>query len=69
MKAREIRDNSEIELRRLLDEAYRELFNLRFQAASGQLTDQQRMRQVRKNIARISTVLREREMAAGVAEE
>ncbi|MGI6209873.1 MAG: 50S ribosomal protein L29 [Anaerolineae bacterium] len=69
MKAREIRDNSESELRRLLDEAYRELFNLRFQAASGQLTDQQRMRQVRKNIARISTVLREREMAAGVAEE
>lgn len=69
MRASELRESNNEELWRLLDEANRELFNLRFQAASGQLADRQRMREVRKDIARISTVLRERQLAADVAEE
>ncbi|NPV07201.1 MAG: 50S ribosomal protein L29 [Anaerolineae bacterium] len=69
MRASELRESNNEELGRLLDEANRELFNLRFQAASGQLADRQRMREVRKNIARIKTVLRDRQLAAEVAEE
>jgi len=61
MKAAELRDRTVEDLRRALDEADQELFNLRFQASSGQLADAQRSRAVRKDIARIMTVLRERE--------
>ena len=64
MKARELRSKTDQELRQALDEAQRELFNLRFQAASGQGANPERMRQVRKEIARIKTILRERELAA-----
>ena len=50
-----------------LAEARRELFNLRFQLATGQLDNTARMGQVRKDIARTLTVLREREIAAADA--
>ena len=45
-----------------LDEAKAELFNLRFQAATGQLESHGRLKAVRRNIARIYTVMREREL-------
>lgn len=69
MKASEARERNNDELRASLDEAHRELFNLRFQAASGQLSDVHRMRAVRKDIARIHTVLRERQIATEAMEE
>lgn len=64
MQASELRPKTNEELEGDLDDAYQELFNLRFQKASGQLANTARMKQVRKNIARIKTVLRERELAA-----
>ncbi|HHX63273.1 MAG TPA: 50S ribosomal protein L29 [Chloroflexi bacterium] len=66
MKAQELRDLSRDELTRRLDELYQELFNLRFQLATKQLNDTSRVRQVRKDIARVKTVLREMEIEAEV---
>ncbi len=63
MKTTEIRQLNDMELANRLDDAYQEMFNLRFQRASGQLTNTARVREVRKSIARIKTVLRERELA------
>jgi large subunit ribosomal protein L29 len=51
------------ELEKKLDDSYRELFNLRFQRAQNQLKDINTMRRVRRDIARIKTVLRQRELA------
>ncbi|HEY8425457.1 MAG TPA: 50S ribosomal protein L29 [Limnochordales bacterium] len=62
MKARELRDLSREDLLRKVDELKTELFNLRFQKAVGQLGNPMRIRQVRKDIARVLTVLREREL-------
>ena len=62
MKAREIRDLTTEELHHRLGELKEELFNLRFQLALGQLDNPMRVREVRKSIARIKTVLREREL-------
>lgn len=62
VKARELRDLSREELLRKLDDLKTELFNLRFQKAVGQLGNPMRIRQVRKDIARVLTVLREREL-------
>jgi large subunit ribosomal protein L29 len=50
-----------------LSEAKEELFNLRFQNATGQLDNSSRLGQVRKDIARVETLLREREIAAAEA--
>ncbi len=61
-----LRQMSEVELRSALEDAKTELFNLRFQRAAGKLENTSRMRVVRKQIARISTLLRERELAATV---
>jgi large subunit ribosomal protein L29 len=61
-KATELRGLDEDELVTKLREAKEELFNLRFQAATGQLESHGRLRSVRKDIARIYTVLREREL-------
>jgi len=69
MKAHELRVLGLGELAAKLDDSYQELFNLRFQKASGQLTNTARNRQVRKDIARIKTILREYELAAELAEE
>ena len=54
------------ELQSRLDESYKEIFNLRFQGASGQLKDTNAIRKVRRNIARVKTVMRQRELAAEV---
>jgi large subunit ribosomal protein L29 len=60
--AGELREFSEEELTDKLREFKEELFNLRFQSATGQLTNNRRLRVVRAEIARIYTVLREREL-------
>jgi large subunit ribosomal protein L29 len=60
--ATEYRGLADDELVSKLAEAKEELFNLRFQAATGQLENHGRLRAVRKDIARIYTVLREREL-------
>jgi len=62
MKASEIRALTTAELRSRLDQAYQELFNLRFQVATNQLKDTSGLRRVRRDIARLKTVLREREL-------
>ena len=70
-QASELRELTEDELATALREAKEEAFNLRFQMATGQLDNNRRLRAVRRNIARIYTVLRERELglAAGPDED
>ena len=58
----QLRVSTEEELQAKLAEAKEELFNLRFQGATGQLESHGRLRAVRKEIARIYTVMREREL-------
>jgi len=58
----ELRNLDDAELTAKLREAKEELFNLRFQGATGQLENHGRLRAVRKDIARIYTILREREL-------
>ena len=65
--AETLRALSTDELAIKLKEAKEELFNLRFQAATGQLESHGRLTQVRKEIARIYTILRERELGIGGA--
>jgi large subunit ribosomal protein L29 len=64
MKATELRELNDSELANRLREYREELFNLRFQNATGQLDNPNRLPQVRKDIARCETLLREREIAA-----
>jgi large subunit ribosomal protein L29 len=61
-KAQEYRDIADDELVTRLAQAKEELFNLRFQVATGQLDNNRRLHTVRKDIARIYTVMREREL-------
>ena len=61
-QAGELRNLDDAELTAKLREAKEELFNLRFQGATGQLENHGRLRAVRKDIARIYTILREREL-------
>lgn len=68
-KAPEFRGYSNEELNTKLTEAKEELFNLRFQAATGQLESHGRLKAVRGEIARIYTVLRERELGITPVEE
>lgn len=63
MRASELRTQEVEELLSQLYDCYRELFNLRFQKVTGKLTNTARPRQVRRDIARIKTILRERELA------
>ena len=60
MKAKELRDLSFEELDQKLAELKEELFNLRFQLATGQFENPMRVRAVRKDIARVKTVITER---------
>lgn len=60
--ANELRNLDDAKLREQLTGYYEELFNLRFQKVTGRLTNTARPRQVKKEIARIKTVLREREL-------
>ncbi len=64
MKAVEIRALSADDLQLKLKEARAELFNLRFQMATGQLDNTARVKEVKKDIARIQTEMRAREMSA-----
>jgi large subunit ribosomal protein L29 len=70
-KPEELRDMSDEELDTKLAEAKEELFNLRFQLVTGQLDNPMAIKTVRKGVARILTVIRERELAVleAVAEE
>ena len=63
MKSQEIRDLSTQEIRTRLNDAREELMRLRFQQAMGGLTDFTRLRYTRRNIARLMTILTERERA------
>jgi large subunit ribosomal protein L29 len=62
VKAHELDEMNDVDLEARLREAKEELFNLRFQAATGQLESHGRLRTVKKDIARIYTVVREREL-------
>ena len=63
MKASDLRTRTQDELTEELDTLGKEIFNLRFQRASGQLENTARVRQVRRDIARIKTILAERSRA------
>jgi len=65
----ELRELHDDELQTRLRESKEELFNLRFQMATGQLDNNRRLRDVRHDIARIYTILRERELGLSVAPE
>ena len=64
MNASELRSMTNVELANQLDDLHQEQFNLRFQKTTGKLTNTSRQTVVRKDIARIKTILRERELAA-----
>ncbi|WBB96354.1 MULTISPECIES: 50S ribosomal protein L29 [unclassified Solwaraspora] len=67
VSAAELRDLSEEELVTKLREAKAELFNLRVQAATGQLDNNRRLQVIRREIARIYTIMRERELGLSAA--
>lgn len=67
MKSKEIREMTVDELQKKLVSLKEELFNLRFQLATGQLDNPMRVKDVRKSIARIKTILHEQELKAGQA--
>jgi large subunit ribosomal protein L29 len=69
VKASELRDLTSDELAARLTEAKEELFNLRFQMATGQLDNTARLGEVRREVARIASVLREQEIEAYFAQE
>jgi large subunit ribosomal protein L29 len=62
VKAAELKELSSQELTERLGELKQELFNLRFQQATGQLSNHMVIRECRKNIARVKTIIREREL-------
>lgn len=62
MTVQDIRDTETQELLNKVEEYKKELFGLRFQQATGQLENTARVREVRKTIARIKTIIREREL-------
>ena len=66
MKAKELRNKSVDELNKSVVDLKTELFNLRFQLATGELDNPMRIKKVRKDIARVKTVLRERELNINV---
>jgi large subunit ribosomal protein L29 len=66
-KATELRELSDEELVTRLREAKAELFNLRVQAATGQLENHGRLQVIRREIARVYTIMRERELGLSVA--
>ncbi len=63
MKPQEIRELSDVDLSRELDAARRETFNLRFRLVTKQLTNYREVNNVKKKIARLQTIIKEREMA------
>ncbi|WP_428701029.1 50S ribosomal protein L29 [Staphylococcus coagulans] len=69
MKAKEIRNLTTSEIEEQIKSSKEELFNLRFQLATGQLEETARIKTVRKTIARLKTVARERELEQGKANQ
>lgn len=67
MKAKELRDMEAVELLKKLEGLKEELFNLRFQLATNQLENPMRIREIRRDIARVKTILKERELEANQA--
>ena len=65
MKIGEIRSLSDQELQKRLEEAHQELFNLRFRLATRQLVNHREIPRVKKTIARMNTIVRERELDRG----
>jgi large subunit ribosomal protein L29 len=63
VKATELRELSDTELETRLIETKEELFNLRFQNATGQLDNYRRLGQLRREVARLHTIVRERQLA------
>jgi large subunit ribosomal protein L29 len=66
---REIRSLGTPDIQKKLEDAREEYFNLRFQRASGQLEDYNQIRKARRNISRLLTVLREREIAEWIGDQ
>ncbi|MBW1895498.1 MAG: 50S ribosomal protein L29 [Deltaproteobacteria bacterium] len=66
MKASELRDLSSDELRHKLEELTQEGFNLRFQHATDQLENRMRLGETKRDIARVATILRERDIASPI---
>ena len=69
LKGQDIRDLSQEEMVKKLEETKEELFNLRFQNATGQLDNYKRIRELKRDVARIKTVMRAQEIAAAEATE
>ena len=63
MELKKMRDMTEVELNTELSKLKKELFNLRFQHATGQLENPVQMRELKRNIARVKTIIREKELA------
>ena len=69
MKAEEIRDLADEKIRSKIDETREEMMNLRFQQSTGELLDTSRITETRRVIARLETILHEREREAAVEGE
>ena len=67
MELKKMREMTEVELNAELDNMKKELFNLRFQHVTGQLENPVKMREVKREIARVKTILREKELAKAEA--
>lgn len=65
VKIENLRDLTDEELTKKLDDSKDELFKLRFQMATGQLDNPMKLKEVRRNIARVKTVMRQREIFGG----
>jgi large subunit ribosomal protein L29 len=63
MELKKMREMTEVELNGELDKMKKELFNLRFQHVTGQLENPVKMRELKKDIARVKTIIREKELA------
>jgi large subunit ribosomal protein L29 len=63
MELKKMRNMTEVELNTELSKMKKELFNLRFQHATGQLENPVKMREIKKDIARVKTIIREKELA------
>lgn len=68
MKAQELRDKTPEQLQEQLVNLKKEAFNLRFQQATGQMENTARMRSVRRDVARVKTILNEKAAAAAASE-
>ena len=63
MELKKMRELTEVELNTELDKTKKELFNLRFQHVTGQLENPVKMRELKRDIARVKTIIREKELA------